>query len=83
MGRAQDSWCSAYWDWIRDLIQHLFTSGTKIVYVLSIHLTLSCPLPTSILKQGLCVNLEGWDGEGDGKEVQKGADVCIPVADSC
>ena len=24
------------------------------------------------LKQGLCVNLEGQVGEGDGKEVQKG-----------
>ena len=24
------------------------------------------------LKQGLYINLEGWDGEGDGKEVQKG-----------
>ena len=24
------------------------------------------------LKQGLCTNLEGWDGEGDGREVQKG-----------
>ena len=22
-----------------------------------------------ILKQGLCINLEGWDGEGDGREV--------------
>ena len=35
------------------------------------------------LKQGLCVNLEGWDGEGDGREVQKGEDICIPMADSC
>ena len=35
------------------------------------------------LKQGLCVNLEGWDGEGDGKEVPKGGDICIPMADSC
>ena len=35
------------------------------------------------LKQGLCVNLEGWDGEGDGTEVQKEGDICIPVADSC
>ena len=35
------------------------------------------------LKQGLCINLEGWDGEGDGREVQKGADICIPVTDSC
>ena len=23
------------------------------------------------LKQGLCVNLEGWDGKGNGREVQK------------
>ena len=23
------------------------------------------------LKQGLCINLEGWDGEGDGRKVQK------------
>ena len=35
------------------------------------------------LKQGRCINLEGWDGEGDGKEVQKGGVICIPVADSC
>ena len=26
------------------------------------------------LKQGLCINLEGWDREGDGREVQKGGD---------
>ena len=35
------------------------------------------------LKQGLCFNLEGWDGEGDGREVQKGRDIYIPMADSC
>ena len=35
------------------------------------------------LKQGLCINLEGWDGEGDGREGQKGGDICIPMADSC
>ena len=23
------------------------------------------------LKQGLCINLEGWDGEEDGNEVQR------------
>ena len=27
------------------------------------------------LKQGLCINLEGWDGEGDGREVQGGGDM--------
>ena len=26
------------------------------------------------LKQGLCINLEEWDGEGDGREVQKGGE---------
>ena len=36
-----------------------------------------------VSKQGLCINLEGWDGEGDGREVQKGGDICIPMADSC
>jgi len=35
------------------------------------------------LKQRLCINLEGWDGERDGREVQKGGDICIPMADSC
>ena len=35
------------------------------------------------LKQGLCINLEGCNGEEDGREVQKGGDICIPMADSC
>ena len=34
------------------------------------------------LKQGLCINLEGWDGVEDGREDQKGRDICIPMADS-
>ena len=35
------------------------------------------------LKQGLYINLEGWSGERDGREIQKGLDICIPIADSC
>ena len=35
------------------------------------------------IKQGLCINLEGWVGVGDGRRVQKGGDICIPMADSC
>ena len=34
-------------------------------------------------KQGLCINLERWDGKGDGRESQKGGDLCIPMANSC
>ena len=30
------------------------------------------------LKQGPCINLEGWDGEGDGREVL----LCIPATSS-
>ena len=29
------------------------------------------------LKQGLCINLEEWDGEADGRGVQKGGNICI------
>ena len=35
------------------------------------------------LKQGLCINLEGWDGEEDGREAKKEGDICILMADSC
>ena len=35
------------------------------------------------LKHGLCINLQGSGGEGDGREVQKGGDIFIPVADLC
>ena len=27
------------------------------------------------LKQGLCINLEGWVGEGDGRDIQEGGDI--------
>ena len=29
------------------------------------------------LKQGLCINLEKWEGEGNGREFQKGGDIYI------
>ena len=38
---------------------------------------------TQGLKLGLCDNLEGWDGVGEGRGVQEGGDMCVPVADSC
>ena len=31
------------------------------------------------LKQGLCINLEGWDGEGDGRDIQEGGDISIYI----
>ena len=35
------------------------------------------------LKQGLCINLGGWDGEGQGREAQKGGDICTSMTHSC
>ena len=35
------------------------------------------------LKQGLCINPVGWDGDRGGREVQKGGGICILMADSC
>ena len=35
------------------------------------------------LRQGLCINLEWWDGEVDERELQEGEHICIPMADSC
>ena len=34
------------------------------------------------LRQRLFISVEGWDGERDGWEVQKGGDICIPMAGS-
>ena len=33
--------------------------------------------------QTVVINLEGWGGEGGGKEAQQGGDIGIPTADSC
>ena len=35
------------------------------------------------LKPGLISNLEGWDGEGGGRDIQVGGDMGKPMADSC
>ena len=35
------------------------------------------------LKQGFCINLEGWDGVVYRSQIQKRVDICIPLADSC
>ena len=35
------------------------------------------------LKQVLYINLDGWNREEDGRKVQKGGDICLPMADSC
>jgi len=52
-------------------------AGSHCGFILSIFLR---NLHT-IFRSG-CINLEGWDAGGDGREVQKGGDTCIPMADS-
>ena len=36
---------------------------------------------TQETQTGALYNLEGCNGEGDGREVQKGGDICVPMAD--
>ena len=35
------------------------------------------------LKQGLCINVEGWNGAGNGTVVQNWGDICMPKAAGC
>ena len=35
------------------------------------------------LTQGVGINLEEWDGVGDGRELQNGGGICILTNDSC
>ena len=47
-----------------------------------------CPAPlllVRVLIKKLLVthNLEWWDGEGDGREIQEGGDMGVPMANSC
>ena len=54
---------------------------------------LTLPYTKQIANGNCCVSQEtqtgalyqprGWDGAGDGRELQKGGDVYIPMADSC
>ena len=32
---------------------------------------------------GHCINLEGWGGKGNEREVRKGGHICISMANSC
>ena len=34
------------------------------------------------LKQGIFINLDGWNEEGGEREIQKGGNICILMADS-
>ena len=36
-----------------------------------------------VMRSATYLKIEEWDGEGDGREVQKGGDIYIPMADSC
>ena len=38
---------------------------------------------TSLITREMQINLERWDGEGDRRDIQRGGDICIRMADSC
>ena len=54
---------------------------TYIITICKIDSQLEFTIWLRKLKQRFCINLEGSDGAGDGREVQKGGDICILMAD--
>ena len=54
----------------------------RVTWKLTLHVYNREPMRICCVAQGtqtgVCINLEGWDG----REVQKGGDVCRPMADS-
>ena len=52
-----------------------------LFYFVSFHLILTTAYKKDTMKQSLCINLEGWDGAGGGREVQKKENICISMAD--
>ena len=42
-----------------------------LFYFISFYLILTTAYKKDTVKQGLCTNLEEWDGAGDGREIQK------------
>ena len=61
---------------------HLFFLSIKRFFI-SLNFQILIVLKQCVkLKQGLCINLEGWDRAGD-ERGSKGRDICIPMADSC
>ena len=63
----------------------MYGEGKMETYITKCKIDSQCEFAVCIweLKQGLCINLEGRDGEGDGREIQKEGNICIPMADSC
>ena len=53
------------------------------ITICKIHSQLEFAVWLRKLKQGVCINLEEQNGEGDEREVQKGGYICIPMADTC
>ena len=73
------------WTWQRGAEGEMYGKSNMESYITicKIDSQLEFAVQLRKLKQGLCINLEGWDMEGDGREVQKRGDICIPMADSC
>ena len=63
----------------------MYGEGKMETYITKCKIDSQCEFAVCLwgLKQGLCINLEGWDGEGAQREVQEGGDIRIPMADLC
>ena len=55
----------------------------RVGYMERVTCKLTLPYVKQIAKQGLCINLEWWSWEGDGREFREGGDIGVPMVDSC
>ena len=68
---------------LQKLNEFWFLPGIGLVVGLQDHMVVLSLAFLRKLNPGLYNNLEGWDREEGGREVQKGVKICIAMADSC
>ena len=79
----KQTWKIDLWRRREERVSYMKSNMETYITICQIDSQRECAVWLRKLKQGLCTNLVGWVGVGDGREFQKGGDICIPLADSC
>ena len=71
------------WPWGEEVEGEMYGKSNIETYITVCKIDSQWDFPVCLrkLKQRLCINLEGWDVEGDGMEVQKRGDLYMYTYD--